>query len=395
MNIKIIKNENEYKAALARIEELFDIQEGDPREDELELLYMLVEKYESENYRIDLPDPIEAIKFRMEQSGINRKDLAKYIGSVSKVSEVLSRKRPLSLSMIRALHEGLGIPPEILLQKSESKLKTLRYDIKKYPFSEMFKRGYFDRSYRNLNEAKSYAEECMGTLFSVFDRMNFEACYRKSNTASEGQEALKAWQAKALNIISNEELTRYNHENLKPASERIAKLSYFPSGVQLVKEALNKSGIHFVILNHLPKTRLDGACFLSEQGNPVIAMTLRYDRLDNFWFTLFHELGHIFYCDINNKNKLILDDLEADNSQNQEETRADNFALDSFIPSDIWNKRKNSLITKNDILNFAEELGISPAVIAGRIRMEESDFTKFTELTGQGKVRELFKEFNK
>ena len=116
MKIKIIKTEKEYKAALDRIEELFDIPEGDPHEDELELLYMLVEKYENEKYKFELPDPIEAIKFRMEQSGMSRKDLAKYIGSMSKVSEVLNRKRPLSLSMIRALNEGLGIPADILLK---------------------------------------------------------------------------------------------------------------------------------------------------------------------------------------------------------------------------------------------------------------------------------------
>ena len=148
MKIKIIRNEKEYQAALNRIAELFNIPKDDPNEDELELLYMLVEKYEAENYKIDLPDPIEAIKFRMEQSGMTRKDLAKYIGSLSKVSEVLNRKRPLSLTMIRALNEGMGIPAEILLKDTNSKLSLKEYDPSNFPFAEMFKRGYFKEAFK-------------------------------------------------------------------------------------------------------------------------------------------------------------------------------------------------------------------------------------------------------
>ena len=127
MNIKIIKTEQEYKNVLARIEKLMNIPSGDSREDELKLLSLLVDKYEDEYVDAGLPDPVEAIKFRMEQAGLKRKDLISYIGSQSKVSEVLNRKRPLSLSMIRALNEGLGISAEVLLQKSESKLKECRF----------------------------------------------------------------------------------------------------------------------------------------------------------------------------------------------------------------------------------------------------------------------------
>src|SRR3990172_1081732 len=101
MNIKIIKTEAEYEEALARIDSLMDAPPGSPQEDELELLSLLVEKYEEERFPIDPPDPVEAIKFRMEQEGLDPKDMIKYLGSQSKVSEVLNYKRPLSLSMIR------------------------------------------------------------------------------------------------------------------------------------------------------------------------------------------------------------------------------------------------------------------------------------------------------
>ena len=117
MQPKVIKTEAEYEAALARVAELMDAQPGSPDEQELELFALLVEQYEQEHFPIAPPDPVEAILFRMEQEGLTRKDLAAYIGSPSKVSEVLNRKRPLSLSMIRALHRGLGIPTDILVQE--------------------------------------------------------------------------------------------------------------------------------------------------------------------------------------------------------------------------------------------------------------------------------------
>ncbi len=116
---KIIKSESDYKAALAAIEKLIDLDPdvGTPEADRLELLTLLVKDYESKTIKMTLPDPIEAIKFRMEQQNLTPQDLVPFIGSRSKVSEVLSRKRLLTLSMIRALHSGLGIPAKVLLQE--------------------------------------------------------------------------------------------------------------------------------------------------------------------------------------------------------------------------------------------------------------------------------------
>jgi HTH-type transcriptional regulator/antitoxin HigA len=117
LKIRILKNEADYEAALSEIEKLMDGPRLDV--DRLELLALLVSDYEDKHYPIDMPDPVEAITFRMEQMGLTRKDLERYIGSRSKVSEVLSGKRRLSLSMIRALHEGLGIPAEVLLGRPD------------------------------------------------------------------------------------------------------------------------------------------------------------------------------------------------------------------------------------------------------------------------------------
>lgn len=116
MEIKLIKTEKDYNQALKRLEVVFDAKKGTPEGDELELLSILIEQYENTHFPIDLPDPIEAIKFRMEQMGYNQNDLAKIIGLKSRSSEILSKKRKLSLEMIRQLHTSLHIPTDVLIQ---------------------------------------------------------------------------------------------------------------------------------------------------------------------------------------------------------------------------------------------------------------------------------------
>jgi len=127
MKPKVIRTEAEYDAALQRIAALMDTDPDptSPKGEELEFFTFLVERYEDEHYPMDLPDPVSAIKFRMEQQGLRSKDLVPYIGSASKVSEVLSGRRGLSLAMIRNLVEGLGITPELLIGKPRAKLKDL------------------------------------------------------------------------------------------------------------------------------------------------------------------------------------------------------------------------------------------------------------------------------
>ena len=117
MNLRLIKTEKEYNDALDRLEDIFDAEPGTPEGDELEVLALLIENYEDEHYPIDTPDPIEAIKFRMDQMGLKQKDLAEMIGYKSRVSEILNRKRKLTLNMIRKLSSALKIPTEVLIQE--------------------------------------------------------------------------------------------------------------------------------------------------------------------------------------------------------------------------------------------------------------------------------------
>lgn len=116
MKIKLIKNEADYIKAMARLEKIFDAKKDSPEGDELEILSFLIDLYEKENVKIDSPDPIEAIKFRMEQLGFTQNDLAKILGHKSRASEILNKKRKLNIEMIRQINKSLNIPTDVLIQ---------------------------------------------------------------------------------------------------------------------------------------------------------------------------------------------------------------------------------------------------------------------------------------
>ena len=120
-NLKPIRTKADYEAALAAIERLWGARAGTPQGDRLDILATLVDAYENEHYPMDPPDAIEAIKFRMEQQGLDRKDLAQILGSRTRVAEVLNRRRGLSINMIRRLHEKLGISVEVLIRPIRTK----------------------------------------------------------------------------------------------------------------------------------------------------------------------------------------------------------------------------------------------------------------------------------
>ncbi|MGN0730902.1 MAG: ImmA/IrrE family metallo-endopeptidase [Treponema sp.] len=397
-NLKLIKTNEDYERVLARIEGLFDAQPDTPEGDELELLVTLVELYEKKEYPIEAPDPISAIKFRMEQQGLKNKDLIPYIGSKSKVSEVLSGKRDLSLSMIRKLNAGLGIPVEILIKEPVKVLpdsNIMMHGIN-FPFTEMFSRGWFKDFFNGtLNEAKEFKEELLVKFIGSFNLENFETCCnRKSELlkAEHSDDILMAWRIRVMNIATQEKLPKWNAAALtEDFFKQLANLSYMEQGSKLAKEFLNKSGIHFVIEKHLKKTYLDGSSMLMPDGSPLIALTLRYDRLDSFWFTLFHELAHV-KLHLNDKSKAFFDDM-TDEMHKEIEKEADIYAKQMLISEEEWEKENLSVYsTASDVKAFANKLKITPAIPAGRIRYENKNYKIFTNLIGNGTVKKMFEK---
>ena len=400
---KIIKSEEDYQKALARIEKLMDAKAGTRQGDELELLSALVGLYEEKQYPIDLPNPVEAIKFRMDQMGLRQKDMTRYLGSKSKASEVLNGKTPITLSMMRVLHKNLGIPAEVLLHSRKAQFPQSCPEMNwiNFPLAEMAKRGWV----KKVNNIKKYAEVIMTAfleeaggskaLTKVHCRRGISSRYNEKTD----EYAMIAWRLRVLSCARKEKLPKKFKDNLLTNDKlsELIRLSVYNKGPLLAKEFLNKLGICLIIEPHLPKTYLDGAAMLLPDGSPVIALTLRHDRIDNFWFSLLHELAHVS-LHLRGTDDCFLDDLDmkvTDTGEDNPERVADKVATEAEIPTDFWEEKIiGKKTTTAQIQEWADELKIHPAIIAGRIRYHTSDYRQFARLVGTGSVRRQFMETN-
>lgn len=396
MKPKVIKTEAEYEAALARVDEIFDAKPGTAKGDELELLLLLVENYEEKAFPIDLPDPITAIRFRMDQQKLKPKDLVPYIGSKSKVSEVLNGQRELSLTMIRKLVNGLGIPAEVLLQVPGAKLESneLLDVAKHFPLNDMYKRGWLRDFEGSLHDLKDQIEDVLAK-FVAPARMAGRVPSLNRQMVRAGsvpdEAALLAWRIRVITLSLREELPPYRPGTATPALiSEVTRLSYFEDGPKLAREYLNKHGIHLIIERHLPKTYLDGAAMRLPNGSRAVALTLRHDRLDNFWFTLCHELAHLALHLESGDIDVIYDDFDKESSDKCER-EADALAQDAMIPPKEWIAAGLVKAHSEDkVRAFAERLRIHPVIPAGRVRHETKDYRILSELIGRGRVRRLF-----
>jgi len=397
--MKIIKNNIDYEKALKRAEQLvaLDPEPNTPEADELEVLSLLIEKYEDKVFPLDMPDPVEAIKFRMQQRDFVQKDLVPYIGSASKVSEVLNRKRPLTLTMIRKLYHDFGIPAEVLLQeKQDAPLEdTTGLDWARFPVRELINNGWINFS-GNVNRIKEHSEELMREFFRgiSLEHLQTGLCRQTIRSVAVLDEyALMAWKAQVLKLAKKQPLKNNYQKGIvnKAFIHDLVKLSTMQDGPKLAQEYLGNYGIHLVFLKHLSKTLLDGAVMFDENGAPVIAMTLRYSRIDNFWFTLAHELAHIHLHLDKDGSICIIDDFKAD--ENEVEKKTNQFAQDAIIPEMKW-KTIKEVIDDNSINNIALNHRLHPAILAGRLRYETGDYTLFPSIISNEVNREkLFSSF--
>ena len=397
---RLIKNEEDYEKALSRIEELMDAQSDTPEMDELELMTALVEMYEDRHYSISPPDPLAAIKFRMDQLGLTQKDMVPYIGPKSKVSEVLNGKRPLSLTMMRSLNKNLGISAEVLLNEPGARfpdgMQNLEWD--KFPVVEIAKRCWVP----NVNDPRENAEELMHNLIIQAGGMETVpfSLFRQGRGARYNSKmdpyALTAWCLRVLALSRANPLNnRYKKGSLKPSTlQEIARLSYFENGPLLAEEYLEKQGIYLIVVPHLPKTYLDGAAILMPDGTPVIGLTLRHDRIDNFWFCLLHELVHVAEH-LTASDRMIIDDLDlrerATELEDKIEKEADEISRDTLIPKKVWERNPiKGKVSAAKVYALAEQLKIHPAIIAGRVRHEQNNYKLLSKIVGSKQVRKFF-----
>ena len=258
-----------------------------------------------------------------------------------------------------------------------------------FPYREMIKREWFDvpRNANPLEKTREYFLRAAGPqIVTAYHRKKM----RSGNAPNEY--SLLAWQARVLerarNLAAHNQLTEFElDDNWLP---ELVKLTRRKEGAKRAGRLLAKRGIAFIVERHLPGSYLDGAAMLVDGERPVIGLTLRHDRLDNFWFVLFHELGHVFlhlfdglrYDFFDEENGSDADDIEAE---------ADRFALNALIPDDLWNQCLSRFALSEEAVRIdAKSLGIHPSIIAGRIRKERGNYAILTALVGQGQVNSQF-----
>lgn len=404
MNIRAIKDERDYQDSRREFESLMfsGPSDGSLEAERLEVLGVLIEDYEKKQYAIASPDPVEAIRFRMDQAQLQPRDLVSYLGSRAKVSEVLNGKRPLTLAMIRALHQGLGIPADVLLQEPTGEKAENQIGWEKFPLQEMAARGYFLglESYSSrlkgdalLERGETLMNEFVAPL-NLEDPFRLAALYKKTvmqirSGRQMDKHSLTAWTLQLVRV-AGKPTTAYDPSAL-PCDflRQVGQLSYFEDGPLRARDYLTNYGISLVVQPHLPRTHLDGAAIVFRADQPIIGLTLRYDRVDNFWFCLLHELWHLLHH-FDGDQIEFYDDLDA-GADDHREKEADEGAAEMLVPQAAWHRSPARLApSQTAAQRLADELHVHPAVVVGRIRHHHKSFRLLNNLVGQGQVRRLF-----
>ncbi|RUM13492.1 ImmA/IrrE family metallo-endopeptidase [Rhizobium phaseoli] len=379
MRIRPIRNEEDYAAALARADELILLDTQDAI-DELEVLQALIEKWERSVHRFNSVSPSEAIKFRMRQLGLKPRDLEPYIGPKSRVSEVLGGRRQPTVDQIRALNTHLGVPVELLIGDIKHEPRSGRSTASAAAVEKLRKLG--------VMMGRESIETFLARATAVAPEV---AMLRKTRTERTNAKtdfgALEAWCAAVMLKAEDARPRRGAVPRVENARD-LARLSRREDWPKALTSYLSSIGVVLVVLEHLPGTYLDGAAMRRADGVPVIAITLRHDRLDNFWFTIMHEFAHVV-CHLGKDMPLILDDLDV-NSSDGIEAQADEFALNALIPPEIWREHVSADMSSGDVQEVADLAQVHPAIVAGRWQFENSDYRKFARMLGRGEVRKHF-----
>ncbi|MDQ7831685.1 MAG: ImmA/IrrE family metallo-endopeptidase [Desulfovibrionaceae bacterium] len=324
----------------------------------------------------------------MEVYGLSRRDLEPFIGGKSKISEVLAGKRPLTLDMIRRLHVGLGIPLDTLVGDMSQTRESSR--ISDSVAREMIVRGWLRRDCRPEelpDEIRQWLENCgIAQAVPAF-------CTRGSTRLGMRGDpgGILVWVGGVRTVAASLPMAaRFEKQRLDATFFRgLTRLSAKPDGPALAAEYLAGFGIRLVVLRHFPGTYLDGAALFAPDGGAVAGLSLRHDRLDNFWFTLLHELAHLALGHVA-PGGFLVDDLDV-RSMDDIEEQANAMASEMLIPGSLWDDTPPSRRGQMDfVLQTAAVLEIDPAIVAGRVRRETGNYKLFSRIVGSREVRRHF-----
>ncbi len=265
-----------------------------------------------------------------------------------------------------------------------------------FPINEMYKRGWFEDFSGTLHQARHEYKDLVEKFFfrSGYSPDQLVKNRQRFRSGSKSDEkALMAWQARVVGLTKYQTVSKDFAKEALTAEwfRELAKLSQYDEGPLMAREMLRNNGIYFVIERHLPQTYLDGAAIRHpEEKLPIVAITVRHDRLDNFWFVLFHELAHICLHFDESESEDFFDDLDF-HDLDELEKEADEFALENLLPNRFWNNCLSRFSLDGDsVREEASQFNVHTSIVAGRIRHERNDYSILNDTIGHTEVSRIF-----
>ncbi len=352
--------------------------------------------------------PGEILREEIEARGWTQGDFAEITGKpLQAINEIISAKKSITPETAILFSEALGTSPEFWLNlESAYRLDMLYHEKHKTafvsrkaklygiaPIKELKKRGWIKPS-NSIDQLETEVLDFFG-ISSLDVSPTIAASFRKSNAGVIDTPALMAWLRKAEIEANKLSCPLFKPTTFKQTIKKLCFLSSDEKNTYHIPEKLCELGIRLVYVPHLPQTRVDGAAFWLNRNSPAIALSLRMDRIDNFWFTLMHELVHLLDSLKNNRSYLDKDITEEPESE--VERKANQSARDLLIPPQHFEDfvRKNRpYFSRKVVISFAREIGIHPAIVVGRLQYEKLiPYTNLRNLIS--KVKPLFAEYIK
>ena len=329
--------------------------------------------------------PGEILKEELEARGWTQADFADITGKpVQALNEIMGGKKAITPETAVLFSDALGTSAEFwlnlesayrldLVRRKRNSISPVSRKARIYslaPIKELLERGWI-RRVDKIDELETEILKFL-RLPSVDAVPSLAADFRTSDAGALDSPALIAWIRKAQIEAEKISCPTFDRVQLKKALADLRSLSGSPEGIRTVIRRLRDLGVRTVLVSHLPQTRVDGAVFWLGSSSPVIALSLRIDRIDNFWFTLMHEIGHILEGPASRKGYV---DSEIDKDpRNEREKRINLFARNQLIPPEKFAgfiKTTRPYFSRSKVINFAADIGVHPAIVVGRLQFEK------------------------
>ncbi len=350
--------------------------------------------------------PGEILKEELDSRGWTQGDFAEITGKpLQTINTIIAGKRAITPETAILFSRALKTSPEFwlnlesafrldLLHQEQHRTDLVSQKAKLYsiaPVKELIKRGWIKAS-ESISQLETEVMDFLG-VSDLESSPSVAVNFRKSNKGLIDTPALMAWVRKAEIEARKMTCPEFDPKLLKMSLERLPGLSENDELTYQVPKKLCEFGIRLILVPHLPQTRVDGAAFWIDKKKPVIAMSLRLDRADNFWFTLIHEIAHLL--DSYKSNVSYIDNDIAGEPENKIEEKANKTARDTLIPPERFKyfvKEHKPYFSRSVVISFANELGIHPSIVVGRLQYE--DLIPYTNLRNLiSKVRPVLGEY--